>query len=103
MSTTDTQTEDRIVAALVTVANRNTDIIERAAFWISGWGDHGQDVDEAARIAREHGFDECRLTAMKSLARSRDIELADVLRAALRGDLRDIVRKPPAPGYPGQG
>ena len=96
-------TEDQIINALVEVAARTAGVAERAAFWVGGWEDRSHDVDEADRIAREHGFDECRLSAMRSLARSRDVDLAVVLRAALRGDLRDVVRMPPAREYARQG
>lgn len=49
---------------------------------------------EALEIAFKHGIDGLRLRAFDSLARSRGIGLDVVLRAALRGDLREIVLLP---------
>ena len=53
---------------------------------------------EALRLIRDHGFDRShRLVALRSLVRSRGVPLEDVLRAALRGDLRWIVLLPAIP------
>ena len=84
--------ESKILAALLEVAER-IDGEERAAFFI---GAHYRGRNEAERIAHEHGFGPDRLAAMKSLARHRGVDLEVVLRAALRGGLRDIVTTPPA-------
>jgi len=57
---------------------------------------------EALRLAAGHGIDGTRLRAYDRLARSRGVGLDVVLRAALRGDLRDVVVMPcrhsPLPG-----
>jgi hypothetical protein len=45
-------------------------------------------------IAYEHGVDATRVTAYRSLARSRGLDLEQVLRAALRGESADVVRLP---------
>ena len=87
--------EDEVVAALVTVAERSGDT-QRAAF-LSLEKRGGDEADEAEKLARDHGFSPDRLIAMKGLAHSRGVELAVVLRHALRGDLRDIVGLPEAP------
>jgi len=42
-----------------------------------------------------HRVTAVRLVALPCLARSRDVKLEIVLRAALRGGLRDIVKLPP--------
>lgn len=83
--------EDRLVSALVKVASRSGDI-ECATM---SPRERRDDDDDADRIAREHGFSPDRLIAMRALARSRGVGLDVVLRAALRGDLRDIVTMPP--------
>ncbi len=67
--------------------------------YVNGGGDEPDD-DEAARIVREHGFSPDRLVALRGLARSRDVELEVVLRAALRGSLRDVVKLPPVAPVP---
>lgn len=56
------------------------------------------DAEDAAglRIAYEHGVDATRVTAYKRLARSRGLTLEAVLRAAVRGELADVVRLPEA-------
>ncbi len=87
--------EDEVVRALVTVAERSGDT-QRAAF-LSLEKRGGDEADEAEKLARDHGFSPDRLIAMKGLAHSRGVELAVVLRHALRGDLRDIVGLPAAP------
>ncbi len=51
--------------------------------------------DEAARLVSDHCIDDVRLTAYASLAQSRGVDLEAVIRAAMRGDLRDIVKLPP--------
>lgn len=84
--------EDAVVAALVTVAERQSDIQRAAVFPLELRGG-----DEAERIAADHGFSPDRLLAMRGLACSRGVDLAVVLRHALRGDLRDVVRLPEAP------
>lgn len=84
--------EDRVVKALLTVAAR-CGHVQRASFTSSPEA-RGEEFDEAEQIAWGHGFGPDRLIAMRSLARSRGVELADVLRAALRGDLRDVVALP---------
>ncbi len=85
------RSEDVTVRALVVVANRCGDV----EFAAHVGGEHRGDEDAAARIAREHGFDAGRLVAFRGLARSRGVPLADVLRAALRGELRRVVERPP--------
>jgi len=86
--------ESRLVAALVTVAGRLGD--EERAVLAQAESRNGDpdDDDEATRIVREHGFSPDRLVALRGLARSRDVELEVVLRAALRGDLRAVVEMP---------
>jgi hypothetical protein len=90
--------ETRVVRALMMLAAR-TGTVETAA--VGGVADRAAEGDgdsaEAARIAREHGFDTGRLIAMRSLARARAVPLETVLRAALRGDLRRIVELPSRP------
>ncbi len=87
--------EGVVVRALMTVAGRSGNI-EQAAFRL---GVESRDFpDEAARLAAEHGFGPDRLIAMKGLARSRGVELEVVLRAALRGTLREIVELPAVTG-----
>ena len=49
---------------------------------------------EAERLIREHGIAPERLPAYRSLAESRGVPLETVLRAWMRGDLRDIVTMP---------
>jgi len=94
------ETETRVVAALVTVAGRLGD--EERAVLAGAEPRNGDpdDDDEATRIVRDHGFTPERLVALRGLARSRDVELAVVLRAALRGSLRDIVKLPPVAPVP---
>ena len=58
---------------------------------------------EALRIAASHGIDGTRLRAYDGLARSRGVGLDVVLRAALRGDLRDVVILPSRPQAVGPG
>ncbi len=85
----------RIVRALLAFAGRSGNV-EHAAF---SRGVQSRDLpDEAARIAADHGFGPDRLIAMKGLARSRGVELEVVLRAALRGTLREIVELPAVTG-----
>ncbi len=83
--------DDATVRALVVVANRCGDV----EFAAHVQGEHRGDEDEAARIAREHCFDAGRLSAFRGLARSRGTTLEEVLRAALRGELRRVVERPP--------
>lgn len=86
------QREDATVRALVTVAERSGNV-ECAAFLRRV--EHRDDFpDEAARIAHDHGFSSDRLIAFRGLAQSRGVDLADVLRAALRGELRRVVELP---------
>jgi len=92
----ETETETRVVAALVTVAGRLGDE-ERAVLAQADSHNGDPDDDEATRIVREHGFSPDRLVALRGLARSRGVELEAVLPAALRGELRDIVKLPVAP------
>ena len=74
---------------MLTVAGRLGDV-ERAAIVPF----ERREDDEAARIAHEHGFDGMRLQAFRGLARSRDVGLEVVLRAALVSNLRRIVELP---------
>jgi len=90
----DHETENRLVAALVTLADRLGDE-ERAVILQAESRNDADKDDEAARIVREHGFSPDRLVALRGLARSRDVALETVLRAALRGELREIVKLPP--------
>lgn len=82
--------EDVVVRALVEMAATCGDE-ERAALRVQY---RGEPEDEGERIARDHGFGPDRLIAMKGLARSRGASLEEVLRHALRGDLREIVMRP---------
>ncbi len=84
--------EQRVMDALLTVADRCGDD-EQASFF-SGWR-RGKET-EADRIAREHGFGQDRIVAMKGLARWAGVPLETVLRAALRGELRSVVELGPA-------
>lgn len=52
------------------------------------------DEDPAEKLARDHGWDDGRLVAMRGLAASRGVSLERVLRAALRGGLREVVELP---------
>jgi len=92
--------ESRLVAALVTLADRMGDEERAVILQVEARNGDEPDDDEATRLAREHGFSPDRLIALRGLARSRDVELAVVLRASLRGELRDIVRLPPVPPVP---
>jgi len=57
------------------------------------------DVDDQDLIgmilAAEHGVEAARISAYRSLARSRGLTLEQTLRAAFRGELRDVVDLPP--------
>ncbi len=86
--------EERVVRALVKVAGRAGD--EEHAV-LRSLENRGDEDDEAARIAREHGWDDGRLIALRGLAASRGVDLSVVIRAALRGELRAVVELPPAP------
>ena len=48
-------------------------------------------------VAAEHGVEAARISAYRSLARSRGLTLEQVLRAAFRGELREVVELPPVP------
>jgi hypothetical protein len=50
------------------------------------------DESEADRLIREHGIRDELVIPLTSLARSRGVPLELVLRAWMRGDLRDVVR-----------
>lgn len=56
--------------------------------------DLDEDDLEGLRLARDHGVDPTRLAAYRSLGRSRGLCLGDTLRAAMRGELRDVVEIP---------
>jgi len=86
--------EDRVVQALVAVAGR-AGAEEHAV--LRSLENRGDDADEAARIAREQGWDDGRLIALRGLAASRGVGVEVVIRAALRGELRAVVELPPAP------
>ena len=92
----DKRREDETVRALVKAAATCGDV-EQAVAPVGEPRSNDDEEDEAARIARDHGFGPDRLIAMRSLARSRGVSLEVVLRAALRGDLREIVALPPIP------
>ncbi len=92
--------ESRLVAALVTVAGRLGDEEQAVLARAESRNGDPDDDDEATRIVREHGFSPDRLVALRGLARSRDVELEVVLRAALRGSLRDVVKLPPVAPVP---
>ena len=47
-------------------------------------------------IAHEHGIDPGRISAYKSLAKSRNLTLEQCLRAAFRGELRQVIDLPTA-------
>ncbi|MGI8954800.1 MAG: hypothetical protein ACR2FL_09565 [Nocardioidaceae bacterium] len=86
--------ESRAVAALLRVAERYP------------YGEHRADPATATDlddedligllIASEHGIDATRISAYKSLARSRGLSLAEVLRACFRGELHMVVALPVA-------
>jgi hypothetical protein len=83
--------EDRVVFAILEIANARHGLEQAAVPDASArFGNESQ----AERIVREHGFDLTRVKALRGLARSRDVDLEVVLRAALRGDLRDVVLMP---------
>lgn len=86
-------TEERVIRALVRAAEIAPDI-ELAAFGTPEVRADDEESAEALRLAHDHGFDTARLVPLKSLARSRAVPLEDVLRAALRGELRSIVERP---------
>jgi len=88
------RSEDRLVKAILLVANRLGEV-EHAAH-VQGEL-RAEDEDEAAarRLIRGHHFDPARVTALRGLARSRGCSLEVVLRAALRGTLRQVVELPP--------
>lgn len=56
------------------------------------------DDAEGLRIAVDHGIDPLRVSAYQGLARSRGLSLEEVLRAAFRGELREVVRLPDVRG-----
>lgn len=93
--------EDRCVAALLRLASAveeeraggNPSRSERAAKQV-------ESDQEALRLAADHGIDGSRLRAYDALARSRGVDLSVVLRAALRGDLREVVVMPARPRNP---
>ncbi len=87
--------ENRVVRALVKVAGRAG--AEEHAVLRSLDENRGDEDDEAARIAREHGWDDGRLIALRGLAASRGVDVETVIRAALKGELRAVVELPPAP------
>ena len=92
------EVEDRCVAALVRLAAHA--FVEQAAhhFDREDRVAHRSESDrEALRIAAAHGIDGTRLRAYDGLARARGVGLDVVLRAALRGDLRDVVILPARP------
>lgn len=89
--------EDRVVKALATCARRAGD--EEHAV-LRSLENRGDDADEAARIAREQGWDDGRLIALRGLAAARGVDVETVIRAALKGELRDIVKLPPAAPVP---
>jgi len=83
--------EARAVSALVALWSRlGTE--ERADLLPAG-PEPGDDA-EGLRIAADHGIDPMRLSAFRSLARSRNLALDQVLRAAFRGELREVVELP---------
>ena len=57
-------------------------------------GPSADDDREGLRVAHDHGIDPLRVSAMWSLAKSRGLALDEVLRAALRGELRQVVELP---------
>ncbi len=88
--------EDRVVRAALRVAARCGDL-ELAAFRPVEIRSADGDPDEEAaeRLAARHGFDPGRLTALRGLARSRDVTMETVIRAALKGELLQVVLLPP--------
>jgi len=84
---------DELVGALLVVAGRLGDEERATIPFLERRGDDPDDA--AARIVAEHGFSDLRLQAFRGLARSRNVDLETVLRAALRGALREIVELPP--------
>jgi len=85
--------EDRAVAALVALASK-LPREERADFRPRAESDPDDPDAEGLAVAADHGIDPARLTALRSLARSRGLNLEQVLRAAMRGELRDVVELP---------
>lgn len=88
--------EDRAVAVLLRLAPHVEE--ERCAAYPSASERSAMRSEgdrEALVIANNHGVDGSRLRAYDSLARSRGVGLDVVLRAALRGALRDVVLMPP--------
>jgi hypothetical protein len=80
------------VDALLKFAERTRGRPEGAAAAPS-WSDD-EDAAEGLRLAEDHGVSAARISAYRSLARSRGLTLEQVLRAAFRGELRDVVQLP---------
>ncbi len=83
---------DRLVSALLTVAGRLGGEERATVPFLERRGDDPDDA--AARLVAEHGLSGLRLQAFRGLAKSRGVGLEVVLRAALRGALREIVELP---------
>ncbi len=83
-------TEDRLVGVLMQRA-AGLSGEERAVVAVG----RRDDEDPAERLARQHGWDDHRLVALRGLAASRGLSLEHVLRAAMRGALRQVVLIPP--------
>jgi len=84
--------EERAISALVALAARLPR--EERADLIPTVSPAPEDDTEGLRLAHEHGVDAQRLIAYRGLAHSRGVPLSSVLRAAFRGELRDIVNLP---------
>ncbi len=84
--------EGLAVAALLKIAA--FDDIEAAGLRAPGPCDESD--AEGLRLAAEHGVDPTRIAAYRSLAHSRGLDLEQVLRAAFRGELREVVELPKA-------
>ncbi len=93
--------EQRAIAALLKLAGRMGGV-EAADSPVRALGD-SRDDDEGLQLAIDHGIDLTRLRAYESLARSRGVPLADVLRAVFRRELREVITLPPRPGRSASG
>jgi len=87
--------ECRAVAAVMRVAARSYGE-RRSADPALPFGFDDPEADDIVGLflAAEHGIDATRISAYKSLGRSRGLALDEVLRACFRNELRDVVELP---------
>jgi len=86
-----------VLAAALRLADEIGDEERRGASSIAWRVEFRSDESrEAERLIREHGLPLDSIPAYRRLAQSRGVPLEDVLRAWMRGDLRDIVTLPAA-------